>query len=246
MGGYLQMIRNMPQHGGKLDTLAELETLGQSKDRRVDKLFGRVELSNFRDYFKPGYVPPGRDDRLRDNDARSIDGLPGVFYRGLIDRSTVVIGWHGHPEEIQLALVSQRNLDAQGRIRNMFEPGDGLHGGKGDAQYSLDQRQTYANTIDALQGRNRGGGAVYLGVDAHGIEPPVNTMPTAAEILAVMGKDARVVVLTEAPSGHVLLPSESTDNGPMMQWLRGLERAGIPVKILGIDSRRQFDPQLLR
>jgi hypothetical protein len=227
------IIRSLPQDGGKPETAAELVTQGQRGNQRFEQLFGRVPLTNVLNYVERGNIPTGRDAWARANDAQSIAGLQPLLDRGFIDRNTVVIGLHGHLDEIKLALLLRRELQAEGRVRQFFEPGDNA---KHSAMPSLDQRQTYGNLIASLEESNAGGGAVYLGVDAHGSQPQLNELPTAKQVSTVMGPAARIVVLTEGKTGDTNTVANLPDS-PLKQWLTRLEAAGIPVEIRGINSR---------
>jgi hypothetical protein len=231
-------IEQLPQNGGVAQNAEELTHQGQSDDSRFIQLFAKAINSNLTEFISPQTIPSGRDENMRINDSMSIAGLNALISNGLIDSNTIVIGHHGHPDEIHLSLLRATQLDVQGGTRNKFGS-DGYV----DAESSLDQAQTYRDSIESLQRRGGTGGALYLGIDAHGTSPLKQELPSAAEIREVMGENAKIVVLTEGNINNVSgAPDkpydwEKPETADFKNWLREMSAAGISVVRIGINGR---------
>lgn len=235
-----------PEQDVGANTVEQLGRFGDtSHDARLQQLFGQVPQNNYLDFFSPDFKPALMDpsDSKRDDDA-AIEGLQRLIDEGKIDGNTIVVGYHGHAHAIWNRLLENPRLDASGMVRTRFldAQGDFLRDQRVRAKGDVEHAQLYAKSIDCRRNPDPRG-AVYLGLNIHGLPPPVHTLPSAEVIRAAMGPGVKMVFVAEKAVGKAYDPGavDHPDN-PVGQWAAQLRRDGIPIAGFGIDSRPHLVP----
>lgn len=242
-------LRELPQDGGIAQTSEQLIKQSQSSDPRVLKLFGNVQQTNALDV-RPemrGAVPPGREASLREDDQTAIAGLDALVRNGTIDANTIVIIAGGHAVDGMLRLTDHPHLRAQGVIHAVYRtfpdnPQLDQMSGSYRALNHLNSLQTYGDRTRERLDSHGSGGTIALGINTHGTWPDHAKMPSAEDILKVMGPNANVVIVNEMDTGRQADPTSW--RVPLQPWLQEIAGSGIPISVHGIDSRRKNDPNL--
>jgi hypothetical protein len=226
------------QNGGKTQTAQQLIEQSKTKDSRVKQLFGKAELTNALQ-LRLNFKAEGREEWLRKDDAQAIVGMDALIKNGTIDQNTIVIMHGGHGIDGLLRLTDYPHLKVQGAYHAVYEKFDDPMLDKISGSYRAENHfnslQTYQDDVQKRTSQNKGKGTIYFGVDTHGKEPDPKLLPSPEQIRQIMGKNVKIVVLTEMKTGEKFDPTDWQVE--MQPWFKQLKDAGIPVSGYGVNSR---------